>query len=62
MNTNKMLDFLGKSAIEDDNNWSEEAWSNGYSAAVEDAIDMFKALGRVPFEANEVVMQLEKLK
>jgi hypothetical protein len=62
MNTKKMLEFLGKEAIENDESWSEEAWSNGYAAAVADAIDMFKSLGRIPFAADEVVAQLEKLK
>jgi hypothetical protein len=62
MNTTKMLEFLGKQAIENDEGWSEEAWSNGYAAAVADAIDMFKSLGRIPFAADEVVAQLEKLK
>jgi hypothetical protein len=62
MNTNKMLEFLGKEAIENDEGWSEEAWRSGYSAAVADAIDMFKALGKIPFAADEVVEQLEKLK
>jgi hypothetical protein len=62
MNTTKMLEFLGKQAIENDEGWSEEAWSNGYAAAVADAIDMFKSLGRIPFAADEVVTQLEKLK
>jgi hypothetical protein len=62
MNTTKMLEFLGKQAIENDEGWSEEAWSNGYAAAVADAIDMFKLLGRIPFAADEVVAQLEKLK
>jgi hypothetical protein len=57
-----MLEFLGKQAIENDEGWSEEAWSNGYAAAVADAIDMFKSLGRIPFAADEVVTQLEKLK
>ena len=57
-----MLEFLGKQAIENDEGWSEEAWSNGYAAAVADAIDMFKSLGRIPFAADEVVAQLEKLK
>lgn len=57
-----MLEFLGKKAIENDEGWSEEAWSNGYAAAVADAIDMFKSLGRIPFAADEVVTQLEKLK
>lgn len=62
MNTNRMQDFLGKSAVEDDEGWSEEVWKAGYAAAVADAIDMFKALGSIPFAANEVVTQLEKLK
>jgi hypothetical protein len=29
---------------------------------VADAIDMFKSLGSIPFAADEVVTQLEKLK
>ena len=62
MNTNRMQDFLGKSAVEDDEGWSEQVWRAGYAAAVADAIDVFKALGRVPFAADEVVTQLEKLK
>lgn len=62
MNTNRMQDFLGKSAVEDDEGWSEEVWKAGYAAAVADAIDVFKALGSIPFAANEVVTQLEKLK
>lgn len=62
MNTNRMQDFLGKSAVEDDEGWSEEVWKAGYAAAVADAIDTFKALGSIPFAANEVVTQLEKLK
>jgi hypothetical protein len=62
MNTNRMQNFLGKSAVEDDEGWSEEVWRAGYAAAVADAIDVFKALGRVPFAADEVVTQLEKLK
>lgn len=57
-----MQDFLGKSAVEDDEGWSEEVWKAGYAAAVADAIDVFKALGSIPFAANEVVTQLEKLK
>jgi hypothetical protein len=60
MNKTKMLDFLGKS--EDDEGWSEEVWRAGYRAAVADAIDMFKHLGSIPFDADEVVDQLEKLK
>ena len=62
MNTTKMLEFLGKQAVENDSGWSEEAWANGYAAAVADAIDMFKSLGSIPFDANEVVDQLQKLK
>jgi hypothetical protein len=61
MNTNKMLEFLGKESIENDEGWSEEVWRAGYKAAVADAIDMFKPLGRIPFAADEVVTQLEKL-
>ena len=57
-----MLEFLGKQAMEGDEGWSEEVWRAGYSAAVADAIDMFKALGKIPFAANEVVDQLKKLK
>ena len=56
-----MEDFLGKQAVEDDEGWSEEVWRAGYRAAVADAIDMFKSLGRVPFAADEVVDQLKKL-
>jgi hypothetical protein len=62
MNTTKMLEFLGKESIENDKGWSEEVWGAGYKAAVADAIDMFKPLGRVPFAADEVITQLEKLK
>ena len=61
MNKEKMEDFLGKQAVEDDEGWSEEVWRAGYRAAVADAIDMFKSLGRVPFAADEVVDQLKKL-
>jgi hypothetical protein len=61
MSKEKMQDFLGKHAI-DDEGWSEEVWRAGYAAAVLDAIDMFKALGSIPFAADEVVAQLEKLK
>lgn len=61
MNASKMEDFLGKQAVEDDEGWSEEVWRAGYRAAIADAIDMFKSLGRVPFAADEVVTQLEKL-
>jgi hypothetical protein len=61
MNLNKMQDFLGKSAVEDDEGWSEEVWKAGYRAAIADAVDMFKALGRIPYAADEVVDQLEKL-
>ena len=60
MNTNKMQDFLGKS--EDDEGWPEEVWRAGYSAAVNDAIDMFKHLGSIPFDADEVVDRLQKLR
>lgn len=60
MDTSKMLEFLGKS--ENDEGWSEEVWRAGYAAAVADAIDMFKRLGSIPFAADEVVDQLEKLK
>lgn len=56
---NKMQEFLGKS--EDDEGWSEEVWRAGYSAAISDAIDMFKSLGSIPFSADEVVDQLKKL-
>jgi hypothetical protein len=62
MNANKMKDFLGKQAVEDDEGWSEEVWRAGYRAAVADAIDMFKHLGSIPFDADEVVEQLEKLR
>lgn len=62
MNKTKMLDFLGKQAIENDEGWSEEVWRAGYRAAITDAIDMFKHLGSIPFDADEVVDQLEKLK
>lgn len=62
MNTTKMLEFLGKQAVENDGCWSEEAWANGYAAAVADAIDMFKSLGSIPFAADEVVDQLQKLR
>lgn len=62
MNTNKMQEFLGKSAVEEDEGWSEEVWKAGYSAAVADAIDLFKPLGSIPFAADEVVDHLEKLK
>ena len=62
MNTTKMLEFLGGQAMENDEGWSEEVWRAGYRAAVADAIDMFKPLGRVPFAADEVITQLEKLK
>jgi hypothetical protein len=48
--------------VENDEGWSEEVWGSGYKAAVADAIDMFKPLGRIPFAADEVVTQLEKLK
>ena len=60
MNTNKLQDFLGKA--ENDEGWSEEVWKAGYQAAVADAIDMFKSLGSIPFAADEVITQLEKLK
>jgi hypothetical protein len=60
MNTNKMQEFLGKS--EDDEGWSEEVWRAGYRAAVADAIDMFKQLGSIPFAADEVIYELEKLR
>ena len=60
MNTNKMQEFLGKS--ENDDGWSEEVWKAGYAAAASDAIDMFKSLGSIPFDADEVVEQLEKLR
>ena len=62
MNKDKMQNFLGKSAVEDDEGWSEEVWRAGYRAAVADAIDMFKQFGSIPFDADEVVDQLEKLK
>jgi hypothetical protein len=62
MNTTKMLEFLGRQAIENDNGWSEEVWRAGYAAAVADAIDMFKSLGSIPFDADEVVDQLQKLR
>lgn len=62
MNNQKMLEFLGKQSIENDGGWSEECWASGYAAAVADAIDMFKHLGSIPFDADEVVEQLEKLK
>ena len=62
MNKTKMLEFLGKQAMEGDEGWSEEVWRAGYSAALADAMDMFKSLGKIPFAANEVVDQLEKLK
>lgn len=58
---NKMQEFLGKSAVEEDEGWSEEVWRAGYSAAIDDAIDMFKSLGSIPFDADEVVDQLKKL-
>jgi hypothetical protein len=61
MNTTKMLEFLGKESVENDEGWSEEVWRAGYQAAVADAIDMFKSMGRIPFAADEVVTQLEKL-
>jgi hypothetical protein len=61
MNTNKMQEFLGKESVENDEGWSEEVWGAGYKAAVADAIDMFKSLGRIPFAADEVVTQLKKL-
>jgi hypothetical protein len=61
MNTDKMQEFLGKESVENDEGWSEEVWRAGYRAAITDAIDMFKSLGRVPFAADEVVTQLEKL-
>lgn len=57
-----MRDFLGKQPIEDDGGWSEEAWAAGYSSAVDDAIDMFKHHGSIPFNADEVIDQLKKLK
>ena len=60
MNINKMQEFLGKS--ENDDGWSEEVWKAGYAAAVSDAIDMFKSLGSIPFDADEVVEQLKKLR
>lgn len=44
MNKQKMLDFLGKQSVEDDEGWSEEVWRAGYAAAIADAIDMFKHL------------------
>jgi hypothetical protein len=56
MNTNKMQEFLGTS--ENDDGWSEAVWKAGYAAAVSDAIDMFKSLGSIPFDADEVVEQL----
>jgi hypothetical protein len=61
MNKTKMLEFLGKSAVEEDEGWSELVWRAGYRAAVADAIDMFKSLGSIPFSADEVVDQLKKL-
>lgn len=57
-----MNEFLCKQAVEDDDGWSIEVWRDGYTAAVCDAIDMFKRLGSIPFDADEVVEQLEKLK
>ncbi len=62
MNKIKMKEFLCKQAVEDDEGWSEEVWRAGYRAAVADAIDMFKQFGSIPFDADEVVDQLEKLK
>jgi hypothetical protein len=62
MNTTKMLEFLGKESIENDEGWSEEVWGAGYQAAVADAIDMFKSFGSIPFDADEVVDQLQKLR
>jgi hypothetical protein len=62
MNSTKMQEFLGKESVENDEGWSEEVWRAGYRAAVDDAKDMFKSLGRVPFAADEVVTQLEKLR
>ena len=61
MNKDKMQEFLGKESVENDEGWSEEVWRAGYRAAVADAMDMFKSLGRVPFDADEVVTQLKKL-
>jgi hypothetical protein len=61
MNQAKMQEFLGKSAVEEDEGWSESVWRAGYSAAIADAIDMFKSLGSIPFSADEVVDQLKKL-
>jgi hypothetical protein len=60
MNTNKMQSLLGKA--ENDEGWSEEVWKDGYQAAVADAIDMFKSFGSIPFDADEVVDQLQKLR
>jgi len=62
MNENKMQEFLGKESVENDEGWSEVVWRAGYAAAVSDAIDMFKSLGKVPFAADEVITQLEKLR
>ncbi|RPI68379.1 MAG: hypothetical protein EHM38_08590 [Geobacteraceae bacterium] len=62
MNTTKMLEFLGKESVESDESWSEEVWGAGYQAAVADAIDMFKSFGSIPFDADEVVDQLQKLR
>lgn len=57
-----MQEFLGKSAMEEDEGWSESVWRAGYKAAVADAINMFKSLGSIPFSADEVVDQLKKLR
>ena len=57
-----MQEFLGKASIEDDEGWSELVWRAGYAAAVFDAIDMFKSLGSIPFDADEVVEELQKLR
>lgn len=62
MNQAKMQEFLGKSAMEEDEGWSESVWRAGYKAAVADAINMFKSLGSIPFSADEVVDQLKKLR
>ena len=62
MNQAKMQEFLGKSAVEEDEGWSESVWRAGYRAAIADAIDMFKSLGSIPFIADEVVDELEKLR
>jgi hypothetical protein len=54
--------FIGSKAFEDDGGWSYAVWCAAHEAALQQAIEKFKRHGSIPFDADEVVEELQKLR